>query len=324
MTAFGDADLPEDTCPVPTHYLDTTTPIVLTTHEKFSKELGKTYTQLKISIHSGLANHIFGSLHGRLVSFLDTDDKTLFIVEDESGKIGRIAKRQGKRIQFAVSDIRHDWLIYLPGKRAVITKGDGQQGGKVLSFSIPDELVSFGDIPALDAAVTINDGEDEGKMNKSTQSAINGLQGVEQKVYEAIPISEAWNTSKIMAELKRNGHNIENKTIVRCAKSLTERGLLKEGPSLSFTRKKDTEARPKKETVPHQPTQQTEQATMTHPAEQHKKSPMELLADLAERLRQFAADMDNAALEIEQEFQTSESRSAQLKQLQTLLKTIAE
>jgi len=55
-----------------------------------------------------------------------------------------------------------------------------------------------------------------------------------------------------------------------------------------------------------------------------KRSPMELLADLSAKARQFAEELDNAALEIEQEFQNSEAKSAKLQQLQALLKGIAD
>lgn len=168
---------------------------------------------------------------------------------------------------------------------------------------------------------------------KKFDSKYKGLTSVAKKVYEAIPINEAWSIAQIIAELSRTGTRQDHQTVLRICRELVEGGLAtmtsskSRGDGLFMRTKVERTQTPKEEPVMAEPTP----APKTKPADiltlkpvPKKKGPMELLAELASKARQFAEELDNAALEIEQEFQNSEAKSEQLKQLKSLLKGIAD
>ena len=170
---------------------------------------------------------------------------------------------------------------------------------------------------------------------KKFESKYNGLTSVAKKIYESLPIKESWTVSQIIAELARNGHRQDHTVVLRVCRELTESGLaimssINSRGDASFVRSKVEKPQPQK---PKEETAMPEPIPASKPksadvvaikATAKKKGPMELLAELASKARQFAEELDNAALEIEQEFQNSEAKSEKLKQLQTLLKGIAE
>ena len=65
-----------------------------------------------------------------------------------------------------------------------------------------------------------------------------GQTSVAQKVYEAIPIAEAWSLSQINSELGRCGSSITYRVVEGCIKALVESGIVIETPlrSQHFTR----------------------------------------------------------------------------------------
>lgn len=169
---------------------------------------------------------------------------------------------------------------------------------------------------------------------KKFDSKFNGLTSLAKKVYEAMPINEGWNVSQILAEIARNGGTCpDHKTTLRICQELAESGMaivtLTKGRGDGFFKRVHIPKTqpPQQEPVMAEPTP----APKAKPADiltlkpaPKKKGPMELLADLASKARQFAEELDNAALEIEQEFQNSEAKSEQLKQLKSLLKGITD
>lgn len=159
---------------------------------------------------------------------------------------------------------------------------------------------------------------------KKFESTYNGLTSVAKKVFDATPISEPWSISNIVTELARNGSHQEHRVVMGAMRDLCGRKLAYEVSAGMFRRVK-VEGRPTKPSeikVAEQRTKTADVVSIKPPAT--KKGPMELLAELATKARQFAEELDNAALEIDQEFQNSEAKSEKLKQLQTLLKNIAE
>lgn len=193
------------------------------------------------------------------------------------------------------------------GKKFLIKNGAAASG--VITFQMPKKSYKV-----------IN-------MNKANKSAIKNLTGQMLKVYDAVPIEKAWPIADIVSELHRTGHNIEHNIALGCARTLVERGLVNESPKFSFIRKnEETEILPKPEPTEKQSGKRPhlEIVPPTMPATDKPRGPMELLADLAAKARAFADELDNAALEIEQEFQNSEAKSEQLKQLKSLLKGITD
>jgi hypothetical protein len=76
---------------------------------------------------------------------------------------------------------------------------------------------------------------------KKQQQIVNGLSSVERKIYDTVPISDGWTTSKICAEMSRkgiqNGHPIVNGVIL----GLINSGLVKEIGKGIYTRTKAPE-----------------------------------------------------------------------------------
>lgn len=61
---------------------------------------------------------------------------------------------------------------------------------------------------------------------KQKQSAVAGLTGTAAKVYEAVPINEAWTITQIIQELKRNNLNYEFLKIDGCLQSMVGQGII--------------------------------------------------------------------------------------------------
>lgn len=149
-------------------------------------------------------------------------------------------------------------------------------------------------------------------MNKSTRNAIHGLTGQLSKLYDAIPLQDAWTISQIHSELHRNGSSMEYKVVHAVLNQLVDRGLVTQIKNGLYKRLHAAEVNQPKP-------KSTNMATA-----KKQLTPIEILAELAAKARQFANELDNAAIDIEQEFQTSSAQSKKLKQLQSLLKDIAE
>ena len=161
---------------------------------------------------------------------------------------------------------------------------------------------------------------------KKFESTYQGLTSIAKKVFDVCPIAEPWPINKIVSEMARQGSNQDHRVVLGAIRDLCGRKLVHEVSTGMYQRIK-IEAKPieKKSMTESAPTPKAKPADVVAiKATPKKKGPMELLAELASKARQFAEELDNAALEIEQEFQNSEAKSEQLKQLKSLLKGIAD
>lgn len=155
-----------------------------------------------------------------------------------------------------------------------------------------------------------------------------GLTSVARKVFDATPMSEPWSASRIVAEMARKGSQQDHRVVLGAMCDLCGRKLVREVSTGMFQRMTTDHPTPPETPMP-EPTTRTnctspKAGAAAAKAAPRKRGPMELLADLSAKARQFAEELDNAALEIEQEFQNSEAKSAKLQQLQALLKGIAD
>lgn len=163
-------------------------------------------------------------------------------------------------------------------------------------------------------------------LSPSRQKAlVNGLTSVARKVFDAVPISEAWTVQQIQTELNRvSSLGRDFHTVRGCLHSLTECGLITQPEKdTTFRRVALREPIPNEVATPQVPrvsnhTKPQAPATSA-PA---KKSPITILSDLATQMRSLADEIEHAALEIEESFSASEADNAKLKQLQTLLRSI--
>jgi hypothetical protein len=152
-----------------------------------------------------------------------------------------------------------------------------------------------------------------------------------KKVYEAVPLSEVWNTTQIIGEISRLGYSMRDpKAIIGCLDTLKRHGLITEPERGSFVR---VEVR---ETVTHNTfdkfLEETKEKTMatSKPVTQIKQSNLDRLINLSEKasglalqMKSLASDLENVSLEIEAEIQENVISAQKLKQLQELLKGVA-
>lgn len=149
-----------------------------------------------------------------------------------------------------------------------------------------------------------------------------------KKVYEAVPVSEAWTSTQIIAEISRLGYSMrDSKAIIGCLDTLKRQGLIQEPERGSFIR-----IEVKETTTFDKFIEETKEKTMatSKPVTQIKQSNLDRLISLSEKanglaaqMKAMATELENVALEIEAEIQENSTSAQKLKQLQELLKGVA-
>jgi hypothetical protein len=151
---------------------------------------------------------------------------------------------------------------------------------------------------------------------------------VAQKVYAAVPIGEAWTHQQINGEMRRNGTSHDLRVTAGCLNTLIRCGLIQERKSGHFIRAPIRKPSPP---APQLPEIEEEPIAMpaTPPKPQQSQSAIDKLSGLAARvldvaaaMQVIAADIENAALELEEQDSMNNQQLGKLKQLQTLLKSL--
>ncbi|CAB4134781.1 hypothetical protein UFOVP274_61 [uncultured Caudovirales phage] len=164
-------------------------------------------------------------------------------------------------------------------------------------------------------------------------SIYQGLTSVSRKVYNAVPIGESWTPAWIASEIGRTGTAPEMKIIQGCLTSLKDNGLISETPLGKFSRKavKMTPViKPEEIKVfKHKPAVTVIKAEPVEEETVEIESNIDKLASLAKRtievsnmLKILAADIENAALAIEEQNQARDKENAKIQQLVQLLKSL--
>lgn len=156
----------------------------------------------------------------------------------------------------------------------------------------------------------------------------NVLNAPVKKVYEAVPVLEAWTTTQIIAEISRLGYSMrDSKAIIGCLDTLKRQGLIQEPERGSFVR---IEVKETVTTFDKFIEETKEKTVATKPVTQIKQTNLDRLISLSEKasglaaqMKSLAADLENVALEIEAEIQENSTSAQKLKQLQELLKGVA-
>lgn len=163
-----------------------------------------------------------------------------------------------------------------------------------------------------------------GFMNEAKlQRVSEGLNGMERKVLEAVPIAEAWNRGQVMSELRRVGTNSAPDVVDSCLNCLKEKGLVYERERGLFSRKlvKPRLVLPEKPKEPATPAHTEEVRNVADPLERMGELAKEL-RDLAELLMKLAQQAESIALDSELRFEAARGEGEKLRQLQALLKSI--
>jgi hypothetical protein len=172
----------------------------------------------------------------------------------------------------------------------------------------------------------------EGRFNQIYQ----GMSSVAKKVYNVIPIAEAWTTNQVAAEVTRQGLSIEFPIMVGCINTLIRAKLVEE-PEQRVFKRTPIRVRAVQEivTTAHSFDEEEDNEDMANlkpignPAKP-KDNPINRLGDLATRMQRMAkelealaADVESAALDAAEEVTKLEASAQQFQQFKTLLKGLA-
>ena len=155
------------------------------------------------------------------------------------------------------------------------------------------------------------------------ESVFRGLSMQARKVYDCIPIAEAWNPAQIMGELHRRNISMSDRHVVMgCINSMIDSGVVNEVARGVFRREV---IRPKceiKEINPIKPTKEPEVITPVPSKTTPLVGPLDRLSAFASRLRELASDMENAAIELAGQAEKNDAETAKMRQLQAILKSL--
>lgn len=158
----------------------------------------------------------------------------------------------------------------------------------------------------------------EMNLNQAKFNAIfNGLSAICKKVYEAVPISMAWDAQQIHHEMIRTVTASDLKTTLGCLNTLVSSGLIREPTKGTFIR---IEVKQKV----HTPMKKEEAVATTK-----LETPMDKLLSISSGLKTLtntisglAKELDDVALDIEIKLETESAETQKLKQLQQILKSL--
>lgn len=160
-----------------------------------------------------------------------------------------------------------------------------------------------------------------------------GLNGIERKVLEAVPMQEPWDAKAIQQELYRLGKPLEIRQLAGCLRSLRDAGLIKlnatgeyirvavelpRAAKAPFPTKSSIQVQPEKKTMTLKPAP----AATPEPIATSKVDFMAQLAKRAASLRKEADALDELALAIGEREQQHDAELARFNQLRELLKGI--
>lgn len=164
------------------------------------------------------------------------------------------------------------------------------------------------------------------------ETLLQGQSSIARKIYECVPIQEAWPTHQIAQALKTTtGATADMRRLQACLSDLADAGLIREPQRRSFQRVevKDKPKTPELKMTASQPLTASTAAPVAP-----KASALDRIAglagelsDIADHLRQrllrvtkIAKELEDVALAVEQERESSNESLAKLSQLKDLLK----
>lgn len=145
------------------------------------------------------------------------------------------------------------------------------------------------------------------------QVLLNGQTNVAKKVFQVVPIQEAWTAHAIQQAFYRATRSMVDFRILQgCLNTLKQAGLICEPSPAHFERIKTRETIEKMS-----PKSNDETAQVSHSAS------VDMLAELAERARTLAIDLDAAADAIAEEHASNAHALQKLESLRALLKNLS-
>ncbi|MNN61929.1 hypothetical protein D3C81_1771910 [compost metagenome] len=143
-----------------------------------------------------------------------------------------------------------------------------------------------------------------------------------------MPISEAWRAFQIMSALRNmTGSTADVRIVSGCLRDLVDSGLIKRIGSDHYQRIQVEHKQASKEKKMAAPVKKAEPEVVAAPV--RNAAPLEMLgelageiAGLAENLKRLAGRVEDVALAVEQERESSSENLEKLRQLQAILKSL--
>lgn len=172
------------------------------------------------------------------------------------------------------------------------------------------------------------------------QGIHNGMTSICKKVYTATPINEPWTPAQILHEMFRIGCSTDLRMVSGCLNSLLAQKVVMENPRGHYVRvpiksPREPIRNPTNASPPTPPATKDPIVPVTLPSasvvstQTAPQSAIDQLArlsaravDIATLLKQLAADIDSAAIEIEDQIAAKGEDAKKLTQLRELLKGI--
>lgn len=157
---------------------------------------------------------------------------------------------------------------------------------------------------------------------------MQGQTGIAKKVYECVPIAEAWSAFQVMAAMRNlTGSTPDARIVSGCLASLVDAGLIKKTGRDAY-RRISTELKQKTQ-EPKMPVTQLKAGHPASPEPARPTGPMEVLGDLsaeilgmAEHLKTLARRVEDVALAVEQDREATAKNLDGYRQLKALLKSL--
>lgn len=173
-------------------------------------------------------------------------------------------------------------------------------------------------------------------MKESRQrQLLEGQSSVARKVFECVPIQEAWSENEIVKAMRAAGPTIASHAVRGCLLDMFDVGLIKR-PSANYYQRVPVQPFLRLSAAPTQkPTPASEPAMTTTTVKKTETAPLDLLGTVAtelallasefgERLRALALRVEEVALTVEAQREADAAIIAQANQLKVLLKGFGE
>lgn len=153
--------------------------------------------------------------------------------------------------------------------------------------------------------------QEGGKMRLSVmENKLKNASSTERKIWDAIPIEEAWSIKEICTVLGRNGvTSIQLHTVEWAVRTLKDNGLVVEPKPGHFKR------------VHYNPRSQESPEPMPAPS---PTTIQQKISDFSARLRKFADEVEIFGLEIEDMIESSAQENKKLVELKNLIKSLGD
>lgn len=168
-------------------------------------------------------------------------------------------------------------------------------------------------------------------MNQAKQNDVEaGLSGIAKKILEHVPIGNPITPGKLSNEMSRvTGSKVDIKVITSCLNTMKERGLIREVQSMNFVR-----VPPKPRLVSEKKELPSKEEAMQAKPQESKAFPPPVAAidrlavisskvrDLSKTITALASEIDDVAIEVEQQMQAIKADTLKLSQFKEFLKSI--